>query len=226
MSIKTQSPSPSLRAGGEESVKRSGLVTGHVRHGVGDSGHGVRKLAIAASSGDTTPRLLNVLSREGLSARLHIPILPVAAVELVLVAKAIARNSRFLGPPAKVDNAGFLPVDFQPKPHLDLLFDKLLERTSTAKVIAITNRSTSMLTKESDFALCVPADDSPLCGEHGAARVSQLSIVYALFLAVAQRNPAATETDLSRTMFAAPGPREAVVSTASAADDAGIGLAM
>jgi hypothetical protein len=87
----------------------------------------VRKLAIAASSGDTTPRLLNVLSREGLSARLHIPILPVAAVELVLVAKAIARNSRFLGPPAKVDNAGFLPVDFQPKPHLDLLFDKLLE---------------------------------------------------------------------------------------------------
>lgn len=76
-------------------------------------------------------------------------------------------------------------------------------RRNGAKVIAITNRSTSMLTKESDFALCVTADDSLLGGEHGAARVAQLSIVDALFLAVAQRNPAATETNLSRTMFAA-----------------------
>jgi len=76
-------------------------------------------------------------------------------------------------------------------------------RKNGAKVIAITNRLTSKLTKESDFALCVAADDSPLGGEHGAARTVQLSIVDALFMAVAQRNPAATETNLSRTMLAA-----------------------
>ena len=29
---------------------------------------------------------------------------------------------------------------------------------------------TSKLTKKSDFALCVPADDSPLGDDHGAAR--------------------------------------------------------
>jgi RpiR family transcriptional regulator, repressor of rpiB and als operon len=75
-------------------------------------------------------------------------------------------------------------------------------RRNGAKVIAITNRLTSKLTKESDFALCVTADDSPLGGEHGAAPMVQLSIVDALFMAVAQRNPAATETNLSRTMFA------------------------
>jgi DNA-binding MurR/RpiR family transcriptional regulator len=69
-----------------------------------------------------------------------------------------------------------------------------------AKVLAVTNRPASMLTQEADLTLCAAADDSPLIGETAAARMAQLSIVDALFVAVARRNPAATETNLSRTI--------------------------
>ena len=69
-------------------------------------------------------------------------------------------------------------------------------------VIAITNRSASMLGQECDVALGLSADDSPLSGEHAATRLAQLSIVDALFLAVAQRNRAPTEINLGRTMRA------------------------
>jgi DNA-binding MurR/RpiR family transcriptional regulator len=44
--------------------------------------------------------------------------------------------------------------------------------------------------------------ESPLTGENAAARIAQLIIVDALFVAVAQRNPAATEKNLSRTILA------------------------
>jgi len=57
-----------------------------------------------------------------------------------------------------------------------------------------------MLTHEADLTLCAAAGDSPLIGETAAARMAQLSIVDALFVAVARRNPAATETNLSRTI--------------------------
>jgi DNA-binding MurR/RpiR family transcriptional regulator len=71
-----------------------------------------------------------------------------------------------------------------------------------AKVLAITNRLGSMLEQEADLTLCAAADDSPLTGETAAARIAQLSIVDALFVAVAQRNPAAAEMNLSRTISA------------------------
>jgi len=73
-------------------------------------------------------------------------------------------------------------------------------RKNGAKVIAVTNRPASMLSQEADLTLCATADDSPLTGETAAARMAQLSIVDALFVAVAQRNPAATEANLGRTM--------------------------
>ena len=55
---------------------------------------------------------------------------------------------------------------------------------------------------EADAVLCATAEDSPLIGEHGAARVAQLALLDALFLAVAQSNPAATEASLCCTMAA------------------------
>ena len=75
-------------------------------------------------------------------------------------------------------------------------------KKSGAKVLAITNRPGSMLAQEADLTLCAAADDSPLTGETAAARIAQLSIVDALFVAVAQRNPAAAEMNLSRTISA------------------------
>jgi DNA-binding MurR/RpiR family transcriptional regulator len=75
-------------------------------------------------------------------------------------------------------------------------------RKNGAQVIALTNNPGSRLAHEADAVLCATAEDSPLIGEHGAARVAQLALLDALFLAVAQSNPAATEASLSCTMAA------------------------
>ena len=68
-----------------------------------------------------------------------------------------------------------------------------------AYVIAITNSPSSRLTQVAHVVLCATVDDSPLTGENGAARMAQLNILDALFMAVAGSNPAATEANLSRT---------------------------
>ena len=41
-----------------------------------------------------------------------------------------------------------------------------------------------------------------MTGENGAARVAQLNLLDALFMAVARSNPTATEANLRRTMSA------------------------
>jgi len=69
-----------------------------------------------------------------------------------------------------------------------------------AHVIAITNSPSSRLTQMAHVVLCATVEDSPLTGENGAARVAQLNLLDALFMAVARSNPAATEANLSRTM--------------------------
>ena len=73
-------------------------------------------------------------------------------------------------------------------------------RKNGAHVIAITNCPGSRLTQVAHVVLCATVEDSPLTGENGAARMAQLSLLDALFMAVAQSNPTATEANLSRTM--------------------------
>jgi hypothetical protein len=90
------------------------------------------------------PQLL-ALSRKGLLARLHVPILLVATVEIVLIAKAIAKELQPLCLRPKVNDAGFLSVDFQPKPAFDLFFYKLLKVFADVarhyhKVVAISHQ--------------------------------------------------------------------------------------
>jgi RpiR family transcriptional regulator, repressor of rpiB and als operon len=75
-------------------------------------------------------------------------------------------------------------------------------RKNGAHTIAVTNHADSLLAKEADLALSVRAEASPLSGEGAAARLAQLGLVDALFMAVAKTNPAATETGLRRTMSA------------------------
>jgi DNA-binding MurR/RpiR family transcriptional regulator len=75
-------------------------------------------------------------------------------------------------------------------------------RRNGATVIAITNRSSSILAQEANFAFAASADECPLTGETAAARVAQLSIIDALFMAVARIKPAATETNLGCTISA------------------------
>jgi DNA-binding MurR/RpiR family transcriptional regulator len=73
-------------------------------------------------------------------------------------------------------------------------------RKNGAHVIAITNCPGSRLTQVAHVVLCATVKDSLLTGENGAARMAQLNLLDALFMAVARSNPTATEANLSRTM--------------------------
>ncbi len=83
----------------------------------------------------------------------------------------------------------------------------VLEATQIAKmggasVIALTNYETSPLAEISDVVLCSTALGSPLTSENAAARIVQLNIMDAIFMAVAQKSYSSAEENLSRTMAA------------------------
>ena len=77
-----------------------------------------------------------------------------------------------------------------------------LARKSGARTIAITNYGGSPLAQIADIVLCSTSQGSPLMGENAAARIAQLNILDALFVAVAQRNYGAAEKNLEKTMSA------------------------
>ena len=77
-----------------------------------------------------------------------------------------------------------------------------LARKSGARTIAITNYDGSPLAAVADVVLCSTAQGSPLMGENAAARIAQLNILDALFVAVAQRDYQAAERNLEQTMSA------------------------
>jgi DNA-binding MurR/RpiR family transcriptional regulator len=58
------------------------------------------------------------------------------------------------------------------------------------------------LAQAADVVLCSTAQGSPLMGENAAARIAQLNILDAVFVAVAQRDYKAAERNLERTMSA------------------------
>ncbi len=83
----------------------------------------------------------------------------------------------------------------------------VLEATQIAKmngasVIALTNYESSPLADIADVVLCSTALGSPLTSENAAARIVQLNIMDAIFMAVAQKNYSSAEENLSRTMSA------------------------
>jgi RpiR family transcriptional regulator, repressor of rpiB and als operon len=75
-------------------------------------------------------------------------------------------------------------------------------RQNGARLIALTNRSDSPLSRESDVALCANLRSSPWAGENAAARLVQLSVLDALLSAVAQKDYAAAERNLGCTTAA------------------------
>ena len=77
-----------------------------------------------------------------------------------------------------------------------------LARKNGARTIAITNYNSSALAQVADIVLCSTAQGSPLMGENAAARIAQLNILDALFVAVAQRNYGVAEKNLQKTMAA------------------------
>ncbi|SMD06410.1 MurR/RpiR family transcriptional regulator [Primorskyibacter flagellatus] len=77
-----------------------------------------------------------------------------------------------------------------------------LARQNGARTIAITNYADAPITKIADIVLCSTAQGSPLLGENAAARIAQLNIMDAIFVAVAQRDLKRAESQLARTMGA------------------------
>jgi RpiR family transcriptional regulator, repressor of rpiB and als operon len=77
-----------------------------------------------------------------------------------------------------------------------------LARRNGARTIAITNYNASPLAQQADVVLCSTAQGSPLMGENAAARIAQLNILDAVFVAVAQRDYRAAERNLEKTMAA------------------------
>jgi DNA-binding MurR/RpiR family transcriptional regulator len=77
-----------------------------------------------------------------------------------------------------------------------------IARSNRASVIAITNYSSSPLADMSDVVLCSTAQGSFLTSENAAARIAQLNIMDAIFIAVAQKGYQSAEASLARTMAA------------------------
>jgi len=77
-----------------------------------------------------------------------------------------------------------------------------IARSNGAKVIAISNYNSSPLAEMSDVVLCSTALGSPLTSENAAARIAQLNIMDAVFMAVAQKGYKSAEENLAQTMAA------------------------
>lgn len=77
-----------------------------------------------------------------------------------------------------------------------------IARNNGANVVAVTNYESSPLAELSDVVLCSTALGSPLTSENAAARIAQLNIMDAIFMAVAQKSYSNAEENLARTMSA------------------------
>ncbi len=77
-----------------------------------------------------------------------------------------------------------------------------IAKLNGASVIALTNYESSPLADSADVVLCSTALGSPLTSENAAARIAQLNIMDAIFMAVAQKSYSLAEENLSRTMSA------------------------
>jgi DNA-binding MurR/RpiR family transcriptional regulator len=78
-----------------------------------------------------------------------------------------------------------------------------------ANIITLTNYEAAPLADASDVVLCSTALGSPLTSENAAARIAQLNIMDAIFMAVAQKNYHTAEANLQKTMAAVKSKRRA-----------------
>ena len=108
----------------------------------------------------------------------------------------MAMSANLLGP-------GDLAIAFSHSGRSSGLVDAVqFAKGNGASIIAVSNYDTGPIAKLSDVVLCSTARGSPLTGENAAARIAQLNIMDAVFIAVAQKGYAQAESNLSRTMAA------------------------
>lgn len=108
----------------------------------------------------------------------------------------MAMSANLLGP-------GDLAVAFSHSGRSASLVDAVqFAKRNGASVIGISNYDTGPIAKLADVMLCSTAQGSPLIGENAAARIAQLNIIDAIFVAVAQKDYSLAEKHLSQTMAA------------------------
>ena len=108
----------------------------------------------------------------------------------------MAMSANLLGP-------GDLVIVFSHSGRSSGLVDAVqFARTNGAAIMLVSNYNTGPIADIADVVLCSTAQGSPLTGENAAARIAQLNIMDAVFIAVAQKGYAQAETNLARTMSA------------------------
>jgi RpiR family transcriptional regulator, repressor of rpiB and als operon len=104
---------------------------------------------------------------------------------------------------ASLLRAGDVVVAFSHSGRTSGLIDSVqIARANRASIIALTNYAASPLAEMSDVVLCATAQGSYLTSENAAARIAQLNIMDAIFIAVAQKSIQSAEASLVRTMAA------------------------
>jgi DNA-binding MurR/RpiR family transcriptional regulator len=111
-------------------------------------------------------------------------------------AHMMAMSASLLGP-------GDIAIGFSHSGNTSAVIEAIqLARRNGARTLAITNYDRSPLAQQAEIVLCSTAQGSPLMGENAAARIAQLNILDAVFVAVAQRDYARAERNLDKTMSA------------------------
>jgi DNA-binding MurR/RpiR family transcriptional regulator len=112
-------------------------------------------------------------------------------------------DSHMMAMSANLLGRGDLVIAFSHSGRSSGLVDAVqFAKANGASIIAISNYDSGPLADLADVVLCSTAQGSPLTGENAAARIAQLNIMDAVFVAVAQKNYATAEQNLSRTMVA------------------------
>eukprot|EP01037_Dinobryon_pediforme_P018136 gene18136-18382_t len=112
-------------------------------------------------------------------------------------------DSHMMAMSASLLRAGDLVIAFSHSGRTAGVLDAVqIARANRASVIAVTNYESSPLADMSDVILCSTAQGSYLTSENAAARIAQLNIMDAIFIAVAQKNYGSAESNLSSTMNA------------------------
>jgi DNA-binding MurR/RpiR family transcriptional regulator len=110
---------------------------------------------------------------------------------------------------ASLLEAGDVAIAFSHSGRTSTVIDGMREaRRRGAATIAITNYTRSPLVDAVDLVLCSTARGSPLLGENAAARVAQLTIMDAVFAAIAAKAYDTATRNLERTSAAVAAKRE------------------
>jgi len=119
------------------------------------------------------------------------------------VRSSVYDDSHMMAMSASLLRAGDLVIAFSHSGRTSSVIDAVqIARNNRASIILVTNYESSPLASLSDVVLCSTAQGSHLTSENAAARIAQLNIMDAIFIAVAQKSYQAAETNLSRTMAA------------------------